>query len=154
MRLFLPLLVLALAGCESFREGAGFTDERAVYNVDGKAYAVRTQFDALEYAYFTQVKAAEIGPPLTMKDTKTVVGIVTNEVGAVVCDGRKMLLSEFNDQNLPGGGNVIFLRDRGVFQIVTRCELDFPDFFPEAIGLPDNPSADFLPDADEIIIKF
>ncbi|MFK7945926.1 MAG: hypothetical protein AB8B85_23870, partial [Paracoccaceae bacterium] len=61
MRCLLPVLILALAGCESFREET-FTDENQVYEVEGKSYAVRTQFDPLEYAYFTQVKAAEIGP--------------------------------------------------------------------------------------------
>lgn len=144
----LPLLILALAGCETYREET-VTDERTVYEVDGKAYAVRTQFDVFEYAYFTQIQAAEVGPPLTMKDTKTVMGIVTNEVGASICqDGRKMRLTEFNDQNLPGGGNLVFLKSRGVFQIVTRCEVYIPGFFPEAVGMPE---AEDLPKVDEML---
>lgn len=154
MRRLLPVLILALAGCESYREISTITDADAVYRIDGKAYAVRTQFDPLEFAYFNQVTAAEIGPGLTEEDADAVMGILTNEVGAELCDGRQMRLTRFNDQNLPGGGNMLFLESRGMYQVVTRCEVDIPDFFPDAMGLPeesDLPRVGEFPEIEELL---
>ncbi|MFK7944815.1 MAG: hypothetical protein AB8B85_18165, partial [Paracoccaceae bacterium] len=103
------------------------------------------------YAYFTQVTAAEIGPGLTVKDKDAVMGIVENELGVALCDGRKMQLTRFNSENLPGGGNVIFLKSRGLFQVVSRCALDFPEFFPDAPNWPELPKEEDLPPADDVL---
>lgn len=154
MRLLLPLAVLALAGCETLRDET-FPTERGVYEADGKAFATNTVFDPLEFAYFTQVTNADLaGPGLTAEDQDVVEGLVMNQVGPEFCDGRKMALSEFNSENLPGRTNMRFLASRGIYQIVTRCTLDMPEFFPELPTLPsveDLPKVEDLPDADDIL---
>ena len=135
MRRLLPLMILALAGCDQFLEDA-FPRDRLVFDVEGKTYALETQFDPIEYAYFTQVTAAELGPGLTIKDATVVQDLVLNKMGPRFCEGEKMVLSEFNQENLPGGGNVVFLQSRGTYQFVTRCPFTAFDELPE-IGLPD-----------------
>lgn len=123
MRAVLPLLIFALAGCDAFLDNS-FPRERHEFEVSGKRYAVATQFDPVEWAYFNQITAAQVGPGLSAADADAAVQIVEDKIGAIYCERTgKMELARFNRDNLPGGGNVIFLETRGMFQIVGRCAL-------------------------------
>lgn len=135
MRAVLPLLIFALAGGDQFVDSS-FPRERHEFEVSGKRYAVATQFDPIEWAYFNQITSAGVGPGLTAEDADAAVQIVEQEIGAIYCERtQRMELSRFNKDNLPGGGNVVFLESRGIYQIVGRCEL--PDLPSEAPDLPD-----------------
>lgn len=151
MRRLLPLVILALAGCDQFREEV-FPKERRVYEADGKAYAVATTFDPLEFAYFSQVSNADAaGLPLSGDDKSTVQELVLARLGPEYCDGRKMALTEFNSENLPGGGNMVLLKSRGTYQVVTRCTLDTPDFFPDRPDWPTLPTESDLPALEDVL---
>ena len=135
MRALLPLLLIALAGCDQFLEDR-FPRDRHEFEVSGKRYAVATQFDPIEWAYFNQVTAAEVGPALTRADEAAALQIVKENIGAIYCERTgRMELARFNKEGLPGGGNFVFMKSRGMYQIVGRCELEaLPEGAPE---LPD-----------------
>lgn len=123
MRCLLPLLTLALAGCGQLI-GEAFPKERLILEAAGKRYAVSVQYDPLEFAYFTQTSAADIGPGLTEADRDAVLQLVLNQVGPTRCAGDPMELNKIIAAHIPRKKNVLFLPDRGVYQIVTRCSGD------------------------------
>lgn len=149
-RLLPVLMIVALAGCDRLLESS-FPKEQRVFEADGQAYAVATQYDPLEFAFFNQISTPNGGPLLTGTEGETVKAVLQDQLGPELCEGRKMALAEFNRDNLPGGGNMFFMPGRGMFQVVTRCQQDVPDFFPETPEWPELPTEDDLPTLDEML---
>ena len=147
MRALVPLLLIAVAGCSVVEDHFG--REKHVFAVEGKSVEIATQYDPIEFAWFSRATSAEVAFGLSPEDRDMVVGLVEKEIGEIYCDNDRMELAEFYEENLPGGANVVYLPSLGAYQIVSRCARDIPqeliDIAPRLPRVEDLPKLENTP---------
>ena len=87
---------------------------------DGRQYDVRVQFDPIDYAWHSEVATPLMD--LAAEDRDAVVALVTQQVGALVCEeGQPMKLDDLWVWRLHNEDPVLYLAEAQKYRLVTRC---------------------------------
>ncbi|MEM9060735.1 MAG: hypothetical protein AAGD13_09775 [Pseudomonadota bacterium] len=118
MTRFLPIALLALAGCDAPLEEF-WPRQNFELTQNDETYLVRVQSDPLDFTYFTRVTNATYS--LTEDDRDAVLELVRTGVGGKICKTGEMHLDDFMTWRFPNESPVRFLPALGTWQLVTKC---------------------------------
>ena len=119
MKHWILLATLGLSGCAGGLLDDIWAPKELTLEADDRTYLVRVQSDPVDFTYFSRVTNPTFD--LAKEDREAVVKLVENQVGPVMCDGKKMHLETFLLGRFPDRDPVRYLPSLGTYQLVTKC---------------------------------